>query len=176
MCLSLEHQNPSKTSEKMGYFDRVTVRPQTKRLRARKIGLQYKILLLFTSCLGRPSCDVPCASEDMACGYLFSKLDLGRIRSEEIVYSRFIKIPLGQLIVLGDRYRYFSRWDLISNSFIHTKLLLTLCTDIPRLFDTEAFTRTIESFKVCIMYVNTLWTKCILYTGRLKSSRNIKTK
>ena len=37
MCLSLEHQNPSKTSEKMGYFDRVTVshfdRPQTKRLR-----------------------------------------------------------------------------------------------------------------------------------------------
>ena len=25
MCLSLEHQNPSKTSEKMGYFDRVTV-------------------------------------------------------------------------------------------------------------------------------------------------------
>ena len=25
MCLSLEHQNPSKTSEKMGYFDCVTV-------------------------------------------------------------------------------------------------------------------------------------------------------
>ena len=25
MCLFLEHQNPSKTSEKMGYFDRVTV-------------------------------------------------------------------------------------------------------------------------------------------------------
>ena len=25
MCLSLEHQNPSKTSEKMGYFNRVTV-------------------------------------------------------------------------------------------------------------------------------------------------------
>jgi len=25
MCLSLEHQKPSKTSEKMGYFDRVTV-------------------------------------------------------------------------------------------------------------------------------------------------------
>ena len=25
ICLSLEHQNPSKTSEKMGYFDRVTV-------------------------------------------------------------------------------------------------------------------------------------------------------
>ena len=25
MCLTLKHQNPSKTSEKMGYFDRVTV-------------------------------------------------------------------------------------------------------------------------------------------------------
>ena len=25
MCLSLEHQKPSKTSEKVGYFDRVTV-------------------------------------------------------------------------------------------------------------------------------------------------------
>ena len=25
MCLLLAHQNPSKTSEKMGYFDRVTV-------------------------------------------------------------------------------------------------------------------------------------------------------
>ena len=24
MCLSLEHQNPAKTAEKMGYFDRVT--------------------------------------------------------------------------------------------------------------------------------------------------------
>ena len=44
---------------------------------------------------GHPSGDVPCASEDMACGYWFSKVDLGQIRSEEIVYSRFIKIPLG---------------------------------------------------------------------------------
>ena len=47
--MSLAHQNPSKTSEKMGYFDGVTVSlhtfyiPQTERLRARKIGLQYKI-------------------------------------------------------------------------------------------------------------------------------------
>ena len=50
-------------------------------------------------------------------------------------------------------------------------------TDIRHLFDTESgFTPTIESFKVCIMYVNKLWTKCILYIGRLKSSRNIKTK
>ena len=51
MCLSLEHglehQNPSKTSEKMGYFDRLQFRytfyrPQTKRLRARKIGFSLK--------------------------------------------------------------------------------------------------------------------------------------
>ena len=68
MCLSLEHQNPSKTSEKWVIlialrFRYTFYRPQTKRLRARKIGLQY------TSCLGRPSGDVPCASEDMAWGY-----------------------------------------------------------------------------------------------------------
>ena len=36
-----------------------------------------------------------------------NKVDLGQIRSEEIVYSRFIKIPLGQLIVLSDKYRHF---------------------------------------------------------------------
>ena len=60
MCLSLEHQNPSKTSEIMGYFDRVDDRrlqfrytfciPQTKRLRARKSGLQYKILFYSIKC------------------------------------------------------------------------------------------------------------------------------
>ena len=44
--------------------------PQTKRLRVRKVGLQCKIQ---TSCLGRPSGDVLCASEAMACGYWFSK-------------------------------------------------------------------------------------------------------
>ena len=43
-------------------------RPQTKRLRARKIGLQYKIRPFFYSAL-RASGEVPCASEDMACGY-----------------------------------------------------------------------------------------------------------
>ena len=44
MCLSLEHQNLSKTSEKMGYFDRVTVSLHipvlTANQEARKIGLQ----------------------------------------------------------------------------------------------------------------------------------------
>ena len=50
MRLSLEHQNPSKTSENMADFDRVTVSlhafyiPQTKRLRARKIGLESNTL------------------------------------------------------------------------------------------------------------------------------------
>ena len=55
MCLSLEHQNPSKTSEKWVIlialqFRYTFYRPQTKRLRARKIGLQYKIrkVLSFT--------------------------------------------------------------------------------------------------------------------------------
>ena len=102
---------------KMGYFDRVTVsfytfyRPQTKRLRARKIGLQYKILSLFllgTSCLGRPSGDglrSPLGRRSVRQrGYglrllIFkmanNKVDLGQTRSEEIVYSRFMKIPLG---------------------------------------------------------------------------------
>ena len=67
MCLSLEHQNPSKTIEKMGYFDRVTVSSlhilytaNQETVRARKIG---------TLCFGHPSGDVPCASEDMACSY-----------------------------------------------------------------------------------------------------------
>ena len=55
MCLSLEYQNPSKTSEKWVIlialqFRYTFYRPQTKRLRARKIGLQYKIrkVLSFT--------------------------------------------------------------------------------------------------------------------------------
>ena len=79
-CLSLAHQNPSKTSEKWVIlialialqFRYTFYRPQTKRLRARKIGLQYKIrkgrkqiwgrfsnpfLLLGSSCLGSPSGD-----------------------------------------------------------------------------------------------------------------------
>ena len=84
MCLLLEHQNPSKPLNKwviliMLHFHYTFYRPQTKRLRAGKIGLQYKIrkflsfFSLGTLCLGHPSGDVPCASEDMACGYWFSK-------------------------------------------------------------------------------------------------------
>ena len=47
MCLSLEHQNPSKTSEKMGYFDRVTVSLHILLTATQEtegsLGLQYKI-------------------------------------------------------------------------------------------------------------------------------------
>ena len=52
--------------------------PQTKRLRARKIGLHrgYGLRLLNFKMTN-------------------IKVDLGQRRSEEIVYSRFIKIPLG---------------------------------------------------------------------------------
>ena len=54
--MSLEHQNPSKTSEKWVILIALQFRytfhiiQQTKRLRARKIGLQYRIrtrLLIF---------------------------------------------------------------------------------------------------------------------------------
>ena len=88
-------------------------RPQTKRLRARKIGLQCKIrkvpfLLLGTSCLGRPSGDGSLSPFGRGAvrqrGYglrllIFkmanNKVELGQISSEEIAYSGFIKIPLG---------------------------------------------------------------------------------
>ena len=97
MCLSLEHQNPSKTSEKMGYFDRVTVsslhilytadqetegsqdwdfvpRSPFGRLAVRQRGYGLRFLIFKTA---------------------NNKVDQGQIRSEEIVYSRFIKVPLG---------------------------------------------------------------------------------
>ena len=66
----------------MGYFDRVTVsfrytfyRPQTKRLRVRKIGLPvfYSALrasvALRAKAFSHPSGEVPCAIEDLAGGY-----------------------------------------------------------------------------------------------------------
>ena len=79
MCLSLQHQNPSKTSEKWVIlialqFRYTFYRPQTKRLRARKIGFFFNSALrasvtLRATAFGHPSGDVSCASEDMACGY-----------------------------------------------------------------------------------------------------------
>ena len=49
ICLSLGHQNPSKTSEIMGYFDRVTVslhilytaNQETEGSQDRSLGLRY---------------------------------------------------------------------------------------------------------------------------------------
>ena len=70
MCLSLEHQNPSKTSEKMGYFDRVTVSSHILYTANQETeGSQDRLTVLGISCLGRPSGYVPCAGEEMACGY-----------------------------------------------------------------------------------------------------------
>ena len=97
MCLSLEHQNLSKTSEKMGYFDRVTVltlhilytanqetessqdwhfvpRSPFGRRAVRQQGYGLRLLIFKTA---------------------NNKVDQGQIRSEQIVYSGFIKIPLG---------------------------------------------------------------------------------
>ena len=63
MCLSLEHQNPSKTAEKKWailialQFPHTFYIPQTKRLRVRKIGLQY--LALRASVALRATCRAP---------------------------------------------------------------------------------------------------------------------
>ena len=64
--MSLEHENPSKTSEKWVIlitlqFRYTFYRPQTERLRARKIGLQYKIfyLALRASVALRATCRAP---------------------------------------------------------------------------------------------------------------------
>ena len=69
MCLSLEHQN----SEKMGYFDRVTVslhilETADQETEGSQDRLRASVALRATA-FGFPSGDVPCASEDMACGY-----------------------------------------------------------------------------------------------------------
>ena len=82
ICLSLEHQNPSKSSEKwvisraiimaLGYFDRVRSLFGRRAVCQRGYGLRLLIFKMANN-----------------------KGDLGQIRSEEIVYSRFIKIPTG---------------------------------------------------------------------------------
>ena len=55
MCLSLKHQTRQKPLKKWVIlialqFRYTFYRPQTKRLRARKIGLQYKILFYSIKC------------------------------------------------------------------------------------------------------------------------------
>ena len=82
MCLSSEHQNPSKTSEKMGYFDRVTVslhidrKPTFGRLAVCQRGYGLRSLIFKMA---------------------NNKVDLGQVKSEEIVYSRFIDRAKRQL-------------------------------------------------------------------------------
>ena len=72
MCLLLEHKKPSKTPEKKDYFDRVTVSLHILYTANQETeGSQDR--LLGTLCLGRPSGQVLCVSEHMACGYWFSK-------------------------------------------------------------------------------------------------------
>ena len=108
MCLSLEHQNPSKASGKMGYFDRVDDRV-TVSLHILYTANQETESLQDHSCLGHPSGDglwSPFGQHAVRQrGYglqllifkmaINNKVDLGQIGSEEIVYSRFIEIPLG---------------------------------------------------------------------------------
>ena len=92
MCLSLEHQNPSKTSEKMSYFDRVTVSLHILLTANQETEGSQDRYFVPRSPFGRRFL--------LQRGYglrllIFkmanNKVDLGQIRSEEIVYSRFIK-------------------------------------------------------------------------------------
>ena len=90
-----------KTSEKMPYSCRSgfiirILYTATKRLRARKIGLQYFVPSFVPQSPGRRAVrrrgyDLRFLIFKMA----NNKVDLGQIRSEEIVYNRFINIPLG---------------------------------------------------------------------------------
>ena len=111
MSLSLKHQNSSKPLKKLVIlialqFRYTFYRPQTKRLRARKIGLPYKQVtqhFVPRSPFGRqPSVTLRATFRAPARIWL-AVIDFqngeqqsrsGQIRSEEIVYSRFIKIPL----------------------------------------------------------------------------------
>ena len=67
MCLSLEHQNPSKTSEKWVIFSLHILQTAKQGIE----GSQDRLDRHFVpqSPFGHPSGEVPCASEDMVCGY-----------------------------------------------------------------------------------------------------------
>ena len=97
MCLSLEHQNPSKTSEKMGYFDRVTVSLHILYTANQETeGSQDRLTVVPRSPFGRRAVRQRGYGLQLLIFKMANnKVDLGQIRSEEIVYSRFIKIPLG---------------------------------------------------------------------------------
>ena len=76
--MSLEHQNPSKISEKMGHFDCVTI----------------SLHILYTA-----NQETEGSQRGYGLRLLIFKMatykDLGQTRSEEIAYNRFIKMPLG---------------------------------------------------------------------------------
>ena len=103
MCLSLEHQNPSKTSEKMGYFDRVTVsshilysaNQETEGSQDQLTIHNTELVHFLTRPFGRRAVRQQGFGLRLLIFRANKKVDLGQIRSEEIVYSRFIKVPLG---------------------------------------------------------------------------------
>ena len=101
MCFPLEHQKSSKTSEIWVIlialqFRYTFYRQQTKRLRARKIGFTFYLALRASVALrGRAVRQRRYGLRLLIFKMANNKVDLGQIRSEEIVYSRFIKIPLG---------------------------------------------------------------------------------
>ena len=96
MCLSLERQNPSKTSEKMGYFDRVTVSlPILYTANQETEGSYGRLTLPRSPFRRRPVRQRGYGLRLLIFKMANNKVDLGQIRSEEIVYSRFVKIPLG---------------------------------------------------------------------------------
>ena len=105
MCLLLEHQNLSQTSEKMGYFDRVQfLYAEGPFFNFYFLSLSLFFFFFFYSALRalialRVTCSVPAriwlAVIDFQNGKQQSRSGSDTVRSEEIVYSRFIKIPLG---------------------------------------------------------------------------------
>ena len=93
--MSLEHQNPSKTSEKVGYFDRVTVSLHILYTANQETGGSQDSIVPGSP-FGRGAVRQRGYSSRLLIFKIANnKVDLGQIRSEEIVYSRFIKIPLG---------------------------------------------------------------------------------
>ena len=95
-------ENPSKTSEKMGYFDPVAVSLHILYTANKETeGSQGRLTVENTDFVPRSPFGRRAVLQQ-GCGLRLlifkmanNKVDLGQIRSEEIVYSRFIKIPLG---------------------------------------------------------------------------------
>ena len=89
--MSLEHQKPSKPSEKMGYFDRVTFSLHILYTANQETEGSQDRLTFGRRAVRQQGYGLRLLIFKMA----NNKVDLGEIKSEEIVYSRFKKIPLG---------------------------------------------------------------------------------